>query len=124
MRTPIVKTHPRKRSIHKLFTNFTTDLFGQVRPYSETKVSNFVAWTFYLHELFRVEPYISSFRGTFSPLLGFRLLGEYKYSTTTKPFVIQRLCIKNINLNPSPQSSIHPSLLVRVFSRKKIKILF
>ncbi len=32
----MLKTHPRKRSIRKLFVNIAVNLFGLAQPYSET----------------------------------------------------------------------------------------
>ncbi len=113
----MLKTSPRKRSILKLldavahggnpqdraaslFATLASSLFGQALPYSETKkVSNFDAWIFYLYKLFCTEPAISSFQGTFLPLLRtshafeetsndvslvFRFLGRQKYCTATR----------------------------------------
>ena len=69
-----LKTHPRQRSIRKLFASLTTSPFGQALPYGEANVLNHAAWIFYLSELFRTEPAISSCLGTDSTSAWFSLI--------------------------------------------------
>ena len=75
MRTTDVENTSPPEVDPQAFASFTTSLFGSHRPYSDTKVFNLVAWIFYLHELFRVEPDISSFRGTDFTTAWFSLIG-------------------------------------------------
>ena len=59
------------------------------------KLRAHAAWIFYLFELFRTEPAISSFLGTDSTVLDFRSGGRHKYYATITTLVLKKFGKEN-----------------------------
>ncbi len=82
----MLKTNPRQRTVHKLFANLASSLFGSARPYSETKMSLTLLLGYFTSTSFSVQnPLYPVFLVLILPCLVFALLADTIIILRLKP---------------------------------------